>query len=104
MDAGRLDNLDAGTFGGVVDKGTLDAVLSGSLELARRICREAMRVLEPGGRFLVISNTPGEKLLETLLDMCGPGSTCGDSPLAVPVSGGGPAEGPRVYAYIVRKS
>ncbi|CAM9589057.1 unnamed protein product [Scytosiphon promiscuus] len=104
MDATRLDNLDSGTFGGVVDKGTIDAVLSEGLEPARRICREAMRVLEPGGRFLVISNTPGEKLLETLLDMCGPGSTVVDSPLAVPVSARGPADSLCVYAYIVHKS
>lgn len=100
MDAGDLSNLDTGAFGGVVDKGTIDAVLSGgSLDMARPICQEAMRVLEPGGTFLVVSNTPGEKLLETLLSMCGPGSACG-SPLAVPTVGGA---GPCVYAYIVRK-
>lgn len=104
MDARKLDNLGSETFGGVVDKGTIDAVLSGGLEPARRICQEAMRILEPGGRFLVISNTPGEKLLETLLDMCGPGSTVDDWPLVVPVSEGGSAEGPCVHAYIVRKS
>lgn len=100
MDAGHLGDLGAGTFGGVVDKGTIDAVLSGGLEPARRICQEAMRVVEPGGTFLVISNMRGEELLETLLSMCGPGSAC-DSPLAVPVVGG---PGPCVYAYIVRKS
>lgn len=100
MDAGHLGDLGTGTFGGVVDKGTIDAVLSGgSLDLARPICQEAMRVLEPGGAFLVVSNTPGEKLLDTLLSMCGPGSAC-DSPLAVPTVGGA---GPSVYAYIVRK-
>lgn len=98
MDASRL-SLDAGTFGGVVDKGTIDAVLSGGVEQARRICAEAMRVLKPGGKFLVVSNTPGERLLDSLLSMCGPGSAC-ESPLVV--SGKG-VDDPCVYAYIVRK-
>lgn len=83
-----------------MDKGTIDAVLSSGLDPARRICQEAMRVLEPGGTFLVVSNTPGKKLLSTLLSMCGPGSAC-DSPLAVPAVGGA---GPCVYAYIIRKN
>lgn len=94
MDATRLA-FDAGTFGGVVDKGTLDATLTGGKETARRICAEAMRVLEPGGKFLVISCSGGEVLLSPLLDMCGPESRC-DWPLAVSSS-------PDVYAYVVRK-
>ncbi|CAN0444204.1 unnamed protein product [Ectocarpus sp. 12 AP-2014] len=105
MDACELSQCDGETFGGVVDKGTIDAVLSGGLERARRICQEVMRVLEPGGKFFVISNTPGEKLLAPLLAMCGPGSTA-DQPLAVPVQGGnGGSDGAddRVYAYTVLK-
>lgn len=98
MDAGRLDDLGAETFGGIVDKGTIDAVLSGGLEPARLICREAMRVLEPGGTFLVISNTPAEKLLGPLVSMCGPGSTGDSPPIAVPVAGGA-----CVYAHMIRK-
>ncbi|CAM9958554.1 unnamed protein product [Ectocarpus sp. 4 AP-2014] len=105
MDACELSQCDGETFGGVVDKGTIDAVLSGGLERARRICQEVMRVLEPGGKFFVISNTPGEKLLAPLLAMCGPGSTA-DQPLAVPVQGwkgGSDDTDDRVYAYTVLK-
>lgn len=99
MDASHL-GLDTGTFAGVVDKGTIDAVLSGGLEPAKRICTEVMRVLEPGGKFLVVSNLPGDRLLADLLRMCGPGSCC-DPPLFV--SGKG-VDDPCVYAYIVRKT
>lgn len=94
MDATQLA-FGAGTFGGVVDKGTLDATLSGDKETARHICAEAMRVLEPGGKFLVVSSSGREVLLDPLLDMCGPGSKC-DWPLAV-------SSGPEVYAYAVCK-
>ena len=99
MDAGRLDALSAETFAGVVDKGTIDAVLSGGLEPARRICREAMRVLEPGGTFLVISNTPAEKLRDPLVVMCGPGSTAGSPSITVPAAGDA-----CVYAHLIRKT
>ncbi|CAN0546243.1 unnamed protein product, partial [Ectocarpus sp. 12 AP-2014] len=105
MDACELSQCDGETFGGVVDKGTIDAVLSGGLERARRICQEVMRVLEPGGKFFVISNTPGEKLLAPLLAMCGPASTA-EQPLAVPVQGwkgGSDGTDDRVYAYTVLK-
>ena len=98
MDAGRLDALGDETFGGVVDKGTLDAVLSGAVEPARRICREAMRVLEPGGTFLVISNTPAHKLRGPLVGMCGPRSTAASPSIAVPAAGGA-----CVYAHFIRK-
>lgn len=100
MDATQLA-LGTGTVAGVVDKGTIDAALSGGLQSARGICQEAMRVLAPGGKFLVISNSPGNRMLDDLLGMCGPGSSC-DAPLSV--AAGKRADDPCVYAYIVRKA
>lgn len=97
MDACHL-GFKSDTFAGVVDKGTLDATISGGGDTARRICQEAMRVLKPGGTFLVVSNAPAGILLDALLDMCGPEAMC-DAPLPVPVGRSTEV----VYAYTIIK-
>lgn len=97
MDACNL-GLNSDTFAGVVDKGTLDATITGGGNTARRICREVMRVLKPGGVFLVISNAPAGILLDALLDMCGREASC-DTPLPVPMGKSTHV----VYAYTVVK-
>lgn len=98
MDAAHL-TFDASTFSGVIDKGMLDALLTAGIKKAQPICAEAMRVLEPGGKFVVVSSC-GEKVYQDrLLSMCGPGSACG-SPLPAPVSDLGL---PSVFIYVVCK-
>lgn len=95
-------SLDTETFGGVVDKGTIDSELSGpeeGLKRVRRICDEAMRVLKPGGKLLVL--TKSSEVVNCLLDMCGQGSAC-DATLAVDRNGG--IHGARAYAHIIRKA
>ncbi|CAN0100710.1 unnamed protein product, partial [Discosporangium mesarthrocarpum] len=57
MDATSLD-AQSGTFTGAVDKGTLDAMISGGggkPGRAAAMCAEVLRVLCPGGHFAVIS-------------------------------------------------
>lgn len=98
MDATHL-TFDASTFSGVVDKGTVDAMLTAGIKKAQPICAEAMRVLEPGGKFVVVSSS-GEKVYQdNLLSMCGPGSACG-SPLPAAVSDLGL---PSAFIYVVCK-
>ncbi|CAM9690567.1 unnamed protein product [Sphacelaria rigidula] len=97
MDACNL-GLTSDTFAGVVDKGTLDATITRGGNTARRICKEAMRVLKPGGVFLVISNAPAGILLDALVDMCGREASC-DTPLPVPMGKSTHV----VYAYTVVK-
>lgn len=69
MDATRL-TFPAGRFGGVVDKGTLDAILCGdeSTANARRLCEHVARVLRPGGVYVVVSYGPPENRLGYLED------------------------------------
>lgn len=73
MDASKMD-FAPGTFAAAVDKGTLDAVLSGgadSLPVATAILGEVNRVLQPGGRFLLVSSieqTMYEPLLSAVFD------------------------------------
>lgn len=95
-------SLEAETFGGVIDKGTIDAGLSGpekGLKRVQRICDEAMRVLKPGGKLLVLAKS--SEMINCLLDMCGQGSAC-DATLAVDRNGG--IHGARAYAHIIRKA
>lgn len=95
-------SLDAETFSGVVDKGTIDAGLSGpeeGLKRVQRICDEAMRVLKPGGKLLVL--TRSSEVVNCLLEMCGQDSAC-DATLAVDKNGG--IYGAHGYAHIIRKA
>ena len=64
----RQLKFDDGSFGAVVDKGTLDAICCGEgfdYE-AKRVSREVNRVLAPGGRWLVLSLMPPSVLMPLL--------------------------------------
>jgi EEF1A lysine methyltransferase 4 len=80
-DARRL-SFDAGSFGAIIDKGTLDAICSGEgydYE-GGRVASELQRVLRPVGRWLCISLMPPSVVLpmmqrrewgNTLVRLCG---------------------------------
>eukprot|EP01089_Gocevia_fonbrunei_P008224 TRINITY_DN198_c0_g2_i4.p1 TRINITY_DN198_c0_g2~~TRINITY_DN198_c0_g2_i4.p1 ORF type:complete len:111 (-),score=21.48 TRINITY_DN198_c0_g2_i4:25-357(-) len=57
MDVTDLSELESGTFGGVVDKGTLDAILcgEGSSVQSEKMLGEIARLVKPGGCFLCIT-------------------------------------------------
>jgi len=57
MDVTDLAAFDDDSFGSVIDKGTLDAILcgEGSAENADKMCSEISRILRPGGVFCLIT-------------------------------------------------
>lgn len=59
-------NLPAGTFDAVVDKGTLDALLCGSVDDAREMVTEMHRVLCTGGAYVQVSAEDPEARLDLL--------------------------------------
>ncbi|CAM9569507.1 unnamed protein product, partial [Chrysoparadoxa australica] len=77
MDAAALSYED-GSFCGAVDKGTLDAVLSGKQGqlIARSICNEVMRVIACQGYFIVISGATPDRYSPLLSDLCDVGEHC----------------------------
>ena len=66
------------SFGGVIDKGTLDSLLCGenSTENIRRYCTEVTRVLKPGGAFIVVSYGSPENRLSYLEGACAGCGVC----------------------------
>ena len=55
-DATTLAPFADATFDVVVDKGTVDALISGDAAVATEACAAAGRVLKRGGRFVVVSH------------------------------------------------
>ena len=56
MDAIKLDFPDE-TFDCIIDKGTMDSILCGEASTGNvaKACKECVRVLKPGGAYIVIS-------------------------------------------------
>lgn len=59
-------NFPDGRFDAIVDKGTLDALLCGSVEDARKMVAEMHRVLSRGGVYVQVSAEDPEARLELL--------------------------------------
>ncbi|RYG50602.1 methyltransferase domain-containing protein, partial [archaeon] len=74
-DAARLEGWTQPTFHVVLDKGTLDAVCQcvtpQTADTARRIVREALRVLLPGGVFIIFSIIDAAVRAPLLLEAAG---------------------------------
>jgi len=104
MDATALA-FDGETFDGVVDKGTLDAVLAGcdqaAVDSANKIGREAMRVLRPGtGCYVIVSSIPPLRYSPVLSEWCGAENLS----VETLTTGYGEGEhGEDLYVYCLRK-
>lgn len=56
MDATNMPDISDGTFDAIIDKGTLDALISGrNMEICEKMLRESMRVLKKDGQFILIT-------------------------------------------------
>lgn len=66
----RATGLATGAYGGIVDKGTLDAICSneGFDGEARRVAAEVRRLLRPGGAWVCLSLMPPALVLPLLAD------------------------------------
>lgn len=64
-------NFPDGTFDAIVDKGTLDALLCGSVEDARDMVTEVYRVLRKGGAYVQVSAEDPEARLDLLTGLTG---------------------------------
>ena len=65
-------NVPEGAFDAVVDKGTLDALLCGSVDDAREMVTEMQRVLSKGGAYVQVSAEDPEARLDLLTGCEGP--------------------------------
>lgn len=56
MDATNMHEIPNNTFDAIIDKGTLDALISGkNMEICEKMLRESMRVLKKAGQFILIT-------------------------------------------------
>lgn len=56
MDATDMQQFEKGSFDVIIDKGTLDALISGkNMEICEKMLRESMRVLKREGQFILIT-------------------------------------------------
>lgn len=93
--------LESGTFAGVILGGGFDTEMESPAGTMRSICSEAMRVLRPGGLFLVVSTSAPPLLSSRLLDMCASGDACARAYVAG--VGETVGDGGQVYAYSIVK-
>ena len=56
MDATNMNTIKDQSFDCVIDKGTLDALISGKdLTICEKMIRETMRILKEDGQFILIT-------------------------------------------------
>jgi len=72
MDATNMKGIEQETFDCVIDKATLDALLSGNLDSAKKLVMEMSRVLKNKGSNVIISNvspssTMGQQMLHEII-------------------------------------
>jgi ubiquinone/menaquinone biosynthesis C-methylase UbiE len=73
MDGTNMHSLSNHTFDAVIDKGTLDALISGkNMDICEKMLRESMRILKKDGQFILITYGSPEgrkKLFESALGL-----------------------------------
>lgn len=56
MDATDMNSISDQTFDVIIDKGTLDALISGhNIDICVKMLKESMRVLKKNGQFILIT-------------------------------------------------